>query len=150
MMPKMASFGCSLEDALWSYKGSPTDCNLQIGLVDAGDFERTSRSGEDLRDRAIALKNAILKAPVVTKKLYRGAKNHDREKGFIGLTSRKAVAKRFAKINGGEVREYTGIRAIRIADYISSSYDVEEAEWIAYKPGGVFASEARGTTASQK
>ena len=116
-----------LEEALWSWKGWPSDMGIHMADEVAGAPEPSSGSGKQKRAQAAALLQALRDAPLNPVTLYRA--------GNIGpyasaWSESRKVAQGWSNRGGTPVQEMAPGTApsIRIADFISSGLDADERE----------------------
>lgn len=119
-----------LADALYSWKGAPSSMRIHIADEQAGVPVPSSGSGKQMRAQAAALLWEIRHhATAAPRKLHRGS--HENPAGLCCWSERAGVARHWASKNDGRVHELPkGTRGLRVADYITSSMDDAEREWI--------------------
>jgi len=120
-----------LRDGLRQWKKSPTEIELHLRSVIAGDPEPNSGTGKISRARAVALLKHVREKSRPAPTLYRGASIPPEQDPsmLLGWTSDKKVAQAFAKKYKGNVytlKDAEGIDTSNIPGVLSMG----ESEWI--------------------
>ncbi len=118
-------------EALRRWKGWPSDAQIHMREEREGQPQPSSGSGKQLRAQGAALLwELTYRSRPSSRALHRGA--HKAPGGFAAWSERKAVARHWASLNGGEIMtlEPGQARGLRIADYAVSGLDESEREWI--------------------
>ena len=121
-----------VRDALTAWKGDPITLRLHMGDAESGAPYPPSGSGKIMRTQAVALLWELEHRPRTSSKpLYRG--DHEKPSGVQAWSERKSVAERWAAKNHGRVwMTPKGAPGLRVADYIDSTMNEAEREWLVW------------------
>ena len=119
-------------EALRRWKGSPDDAHIHIADAINGAPIPANGTGKRFRAEAEALlKELRSRSKASSVPLYRGHPLDPKGRGPLGWTTKRSVAKRFADRYGGKVWELPkGTKGLRIKDYIQTTMNDLESEWI--------------------
>lgn len=119
-----------LFEALHSWKGWPTSMQIHMSDETMGAPQPSSGSGKQMRAQAAAILRELRERGRPIPDLWRG--DHYVPRGWKAWSEVKAVAQGWQRRGGGKLWHLPAgtLKGIRIADFITSTVDQSEREWI--------------------